>query len=181
MRGDAETLTASLAERGFTGFTIDAVVERSGVAKTTIYRHYPTKAALLSAVVACFGDREPAPHTGTVRTDLISLLTTLARALAEDEWARSLPSIIEAAEHNSELATLHAGLVRHKSAALREVLEQGIARHELRPDTDIDTAMASLAGPLFYRRLVLHENATPPLRVEARRRHPRRSGPPGTS
>jgi AcrR family transcriptional regulator len=39
-----------LAERGYPGFTIDAIVARTGIAKTTIYRHWPSRDSLLTAV-----------------------------------------------------------------------------------------------------------------------------------
>jgi len=149
-----------LSEQGYEGFTVDAVVARSGVAKTTIYRHWPTKLDLLVAAISCFGDRVPAPDTGSLRDDLVALLSHLADDLATEQWAKSLPSIIERAEHDPELAEQHAALVRAKSAALREILERSKARGEVRKDIDIEVAFAALAGPLFFRRLVLHDRTS---------------------
>lgn len=155
-----DAATSLLSDEGYEGFTVDAVVARSGVAKTTIYRHWPTKLDLLIAAVGCFGDQMPTPDTGSLRDDLVELLSHLADDLATEQWSKSLPSIIERAEHDYELAKEHAALVRAKSAALREVLERGKQRGDVRKDIDIEVAFAALAGPLFFRRLVLHDRTS---------------------
>ena len=41
-----------LAERGYSGFSVEGVVERTGIAKTTLYRHWPTRDDLLAAAIA---------------------------------------------------------------------------------------------------------------------------------
>ena len=154
-----DAATSLLAE-GAPSFTVEAVAARSGVAKTTIYRHWPTRSDLLVAAIACFETRQPTPDTGSLRQDLIVLLGALARGLAHDDWARSLPAIIVAAEHDPQVADLHAHLVRFKSTAVREVLERAQARRELAPGVNVDLAMDTLAGPLFFRRLVLHRTTS---------------------
>src|SRR5436190_210015 len=95
-----DAAVATLAEHGVAGFTVEAIAARTGVAKTTIYRHWPTRADLLVAAIACFEDRVPTPDTGTVRGDLVLLLRTLAANLSRGDWSKSLPSIILAAEHD---------------------------------------------------------------------------------
>jgi AcrR family transcriptional regulator len=155
-----DSAVAILAEQGMAAFTIEGVVARSGVAKTTIYRHWPNKQDLLAAAMEQFQSRDAAPDTGRLREDLIDLLSMLAHALQEDAWSKSLPSIIAAAEHDPFLADRHAKVVKFKSTALREVLERARQRGELREDVDIDLAMDALAGTLFFRRLVLHGRTT---------------------
>ena len=44
-----------LAERGYSGFSVEGVVDRTGVAKTTLYRHWPTRDDLLAAVAVANG------------------------------------------------------------------------------------------------------------------------------
>lgn len=72
-----------LVERGIAGTTIEAIAQRSGVAKTTIYRQWNSQAALtLDALRSIL--RPPAdPDTGTLRGDLVALLTGFAAALAD--------------------------------------------------------------------------------------------------
>jgi AcrR family transcriptional regulator len=152
--------TELLAEAGSAGFTVDGVVARSGVAKTTIYRHWPTKDDLLMAAVDCFGQREEVPDTGALRGDLVALLSRLGRELATEQWSMSLPAVIERAEHDSEVAEHFQTIVRHKSAPLRLILERGRDRGEIGKDVDLDLAQAVLSGGLFYRRLVTHQRTS---------------------
>ncbi len=75
-----EATLALVAEVGIGETTVDAIAERSGVAKTTIYRHWTGKPAIvldaLSSVMAPPAD----PDTGTVRDDLVVLLEGFATA-----------------------------------------------------------------------------------------------------
>ena len=152
-----DAATEVLSEQGTEGFTVDAVVARSGVAKTTIYRHWPTKDELLLAAMACFARPESAPDTGTLRGDLLELLGGLAYALADEQWSRSLPSMLERAEHHPELAAQHLAIVKLKTAPLIAVVERGCDRGEIRADVDLDLVPALFCGPLFFRRLMMRK------------------------
>ena len=62
---------AELDEHGYGGFSIDAVARRSGVHKTTIYRRWPTREALLVYALDTRSDRDVSiPNTGSLRQDL---------------------------------------------------------------------------------------------------------------
>ena len=84
-----------LSESGLGGVSIDEVSRRSGVAKTTIYRHWSSRTALL--LDACSGMASPAeaPETGSLRGDLTLLAGNLARVLRTARWPCILPSIID--------------------------------------------------------------------------------------
>src|SRR3569623_2852412 len=93
-----------LTEGGIGGFSIDELARRSGVAKTTIYRHWPSRSALL--IDACSrlrGAAEP-PDTGTLRGDIAALASYLAEQLRTAPWTSVYPSVIDAAERVSEFA-----------------------------------------------------------------------------
>ena len=155
-----------LAEGGTTGFTVEAVVARSGVAKTTIYRRWPTKDALLLDAVACFRHTEIVPDTGTIRGDLVALLSTLAHALADEQWSRSLPSMLERSERSPELAAQHVAIVQQKTAPLAAIVARAHHRGEVRADIDTELLQATMFGALFFRRLMAR-CATSPAQVEA--------------
>jgi AcrR family transcriptional regulator len=155
-----DAATELLAEEGFGGFTVDGVAARSGVAKTTIYRHWPTRVDLLSATMACFNDCTATPDTGSLRSDLDVLLKELAVELAEAPWSKSMPGMLEGAERDPDLAAHHLAVFDAHAAALREVLMRGQGKGELRADANLEVAFAALAGPLFFRRLVLRQPTT---------------------
>lgn len=142
-----------LTESGLGELTIDDVSKRSGVAKTTIYRHWPNRAALV--IDACLrmddGDQPP-PDTGFLEGDVTAFLNELARLLVTARWSSILPSIVDAAEHEPEFAAVHSTIQGRHAAPLRAALERAVVRGELRSSADLSAITAALLGPLFYRR-----------------------------
>jgi AcrR family transcriptional regulator len=141
-----------LTETGLGGLSVDAVARRSGVAKTTIYRHWPSRSALVLDACSRMRAQPEVPDTGSLTTDLLVLAKDLASRLSSARWATVLPSIVDAAERDPELAALHARLHAELIVAFQAVLERGQHRSELAPDCDLSAVVASLIGPLFYRR-----------------------------
>jgi AcrR family transcriptional regulator len=141
-----------LTEFGLGGVSVDAVAERSGVAKTTIYRHWPSRAALLVDACSKMGSKLDVPETGSVRGDLMQLATTVATRLSSARFATVLPSIIDAAERDPELAALHARLHAGIISAIRTVVERGQKSGDLPRTRAPSELVAAIMGPLFYRR-----------------------------
>jgi AcrR family transcriptional regulator len=152
-----------LVERGFANFTIDGVVTRSGVAKSTLYRHWPSKGDLLHDVIASFKELPAPPDGGSLRDDLIVIISGLIGALwsLTDPYLRALPSLVEAAERDDELAALHMRMNAERSDRLRHVLARAETTGELRADVDIELAIAMLVGPPFFRRFIMRRPMHP--------------------
>jgi AcrR family transcriptional regulator len=165
-RSRAAILSAAadeLVDRGFASFTMDGVVARSGVAKTTVYRHWCSKGDLLHDVIQSFKQFPPVPDTGRLRDDLILIVGGLIEALWRftDPYLRALPSLVEAAERDGELAALHARITAERSDRVRQVLERGKETAELRPDIDVELAISMLVGPPFQRRFIMRRPIPP--------------------
>lgn len=149
-----------LTEGGVRAFSVDAVSARSGVAKTTIYRHWPARRDLLAEVFGSFDSHTPTPDTGSVRGDLRVILRHLATELAKADWAKSLTALVGEAEHDRDLAEVHVRHVHHEMTAVRDVLAHARDRGELSTEIDVDLAAEQVVGALFFRRLVLHDTNT---------------------
>jgi AcrR family transcriptional regulator len=159
-----------LAERGYSGFSVEAVVERTGVAKTTLYRHWPTRDDLLAAAIAKLDGAGldgagldgagPLPDTGSVRQDLLDLQARRVRAAHTTQWERCMPALVEAAAHHPELAAMIARLTSQILAQIETLLARGVERGELRHDLDPRLAASALIGPIVFRRLLLQEAPT---------------------
>lgn len=149
-----DAAVALLREVGVEAFTVESVVERSGVAKTTIYRHWPDRDALVLDALAQLIDPPSPIDTGSLAGDLTRLTEGLAQALQTGPLADLLPSVIAAARRDRRLAELHRRLIDSRHEAVRQVVRRGIARGELPPDTDPNLVVDLLGGPLFYRGLV---------------------------
>lgn len=146
---------AVLADRGFASFTMEGVAEASGVSKSTIYRHWPTRLTLLRDALEEL-NRQPdvKPERGPARAKVERLLEHLAAALSDSVLAACIPALVEAAEHHREVAEfLHEYGARRRST-LTAVLRKGIGEGELPSHLDPELAALALSGPIFYRRLM---------------------------
>lgn len=149
---------ALLIQEGAGGITIEGIAERSGVAKTTIYRHWKSRSQLIFDAFESMLSSTPAvPPPGPVRERLTLILSSLVRGLTISEWAPAVTALIDAGDRDPEIRSLvHDFLVR-RMAPSREVLHEAVEDGVLRPDLDIDLAVSMLVGPVFYRRLVSRE------------------------
>jgi AcrR family transcriptional regulator len=141
-----------LGESGVSGFTIDEVASRSGVAKTTIYRQWPSREALVLEAASQISAAVEVPDTGSVHGDVTVILNNLGGLLGTARWASVVPSIVDVAERDPEFAAVHGRIQRGHAAPLREVLVRAMARGELSATTDPAHVISALIGPLYYRR-----------------------------
>jgi AcrR family transcriptional regulator len=155
-----DATTQLLVERGFAGATVDEISRRSGVAKTTIYRHWPTRTDLLRNACSTLGTPLDIPDAGSVEADATALVKKLAYLLRSAKWTSVLPSIIDAAERDAEVADMYSKLQQTYSAPFKTIIERAIRKGELPPKTDDAMLIAALTGPLFYRRWFSREPLT---------------------
>jgi AcrR family transcriptional regulator len=142
-----------LTEAGLDELTIDEISRRSGVAKTTIYRHWPNRSALvIDACLRMTDGEEAPPDTGLLEGDVREILTNIAELLATARWSSIVPSIVDAAEHDPAFADIHSQIQRRHAAPLRSALDRAVLRGDIPKEADQRAIAAALLGPLFYRR-----------------------------
>jgi AcrR family transcriptional regulator len=146
-----------LTKSGLAGVSVDEVSRRSGVAKTTIYRHWPSREALLLDACSQASSKPQDPDTGSLKGDLERLAGGIAARL-QQPWSSVLPSIIDAAERDKELANLQSRIHAQMRSAFIAVIERGQARGELSASEDPKALVASVMGPLLYRRYFSRES-----------------------
>jgi AcrR family transcriptional regulator len=143
-----------MATRGFE-LGIEEVAERAGVAKTTIYRRFPSKEELVIAALETVSVPQPAPDTGSVRADLIEFaLRRLEEAEAVSTPLVGMRLLSDLWQHPKLLAIFSERILAPARAPLVAIVERGIARGELRDDIDQDVIVDSLFGGIFYRTLI---------------------------
>jgi AcrR family transcriptional regulator len=156
-RSRAAVIAATLdliAERGIAATTIEAVADRSTVARTTIYRQWDSQPALVLDAIGTMLHTPTDPDTGTLRGDLLDLLGGLADALTTSPAAALMPALMDAAERDPAFAALHAREATQRHEVVRVAIVRGIDRGELPIGTDPGEVIDMLTGPVFYRRLV---------------------------
>ncbi|WP_091104093.1 TetR/AcrR family transcriptional regulator [Nonomuraea pusilla] len=142
-----------VAERGYDGLTVEGVAERSGVNKTTIYRWWPSKAALLgAALVESDLLAFTPPDTGSLRGDLVALADQLRVLLTEPPSADIAVAALAAAVRHPELDGRR--FFADRFAREREIFERARRRGELPPSADPMLLLDLLAGA-FWMRAVL--------------------------
>ena len=146
-----------LSEEGLAGVTVDAVARRSGVAKTTIYRHWPSREALLLDACAQMGPHFDIPDAGSFPKDLRALAERVVEQLLAGPYAAILLSLMDAAERNPDLAALLAAAQTKLVEAVHTILARARVRGEPRRLAEPSDVAALIVGPLLYRRLFSHE------------------------
>jgi AcrR family transcriptional regulator len=146
-----------LVELGPDGLTVDAVVARSGVAKSTVYRHWKTRDDLVADVFAgCMPDLQPVSEGCDAVTSLRHMAHQTARALADPRWQRLLPALMVLKTQSDALADLNDEMksAQHEmlNAVLRRCVEDGVLDAAVMEDPD-RTGLV-LVGPLLAVALV---------------------------
>src|SRR5262249_28269769 len=141
-----------LADQGMPGFTMEAVAQRAGASKATLYRHWQSQSTLLVDAMELVSQPFPLPTTGQLRTDLIEIMSHLEALLSHQPFPRLLAAFIDAAERDPALKSLHFELTERRREPLRHVLEQARQRGDIPPNADLELAIDLLVGPGFYRR-----------------------------
>ena len=152
-----------LLARGLSAVSMDAVAERAGVSKATIYRWWPTKETLaLDALYAEWAAAGPAPRdTGTLRGDLLSLLRPWARLVGERPHARVIAALLSEAQTDPAFAEEYRRhVVEPRRALATAVFLRAVERGEIDEGTKIDVALDLIYGPLYHRLLQGHAKLT---------------------
>ena len=169
-RSHAATLAAAYAlliERGYAAMSIEAVAARAGVGKATIYRGWPSRAALaLDAFFAATAAELAFPDLADARAAFAAQVTTLAdllRGPAGDAFA----AIVAGARHDPALArAIGERWVRPRSAWGRARLERAVTDGQTRSGIDLDAALSALYSAV-YSPLLLGRGVEPPERLAA--------------
>ena len=147
-----------MEETSFAQVTSEAIAERAGTSKATVYRWWPNKAAVvIEAFREAIAPELPLRDTGSLHGDLTAQMRNFARVLT-GRGGRMLLSFVVAARSDADVAAAWRSIwsdPRRKEA--KEVLRRKQASGQLRQDADLDLVLDALYGPLYYRMLVKNE------------------------
>lgn len=146
--------TDLLVDGGPNAVTVDAIVARSGVAKSTIYRHWASRDEILVSVIESCAPRFPEPTPGTdVADSLRQLMHHIAHAMSDPEWARVIPALLMLKHHEAGIAAMNQRLEHEQDKVLTTLLQRGVDEGILTADLDPQEAMTTLLGPLLFAQL----------------------------
>lgn len=140
-----------LTEFGFRGVTIDAVAQRAGVGKATIYRRWEGKEQLVLDALTAGRIPVPQPDTGSLREDLLAYYLPLADTEAQRGAVRLMPALAAEAAVDSELAARLHAYVADRRAPVAGILHRAQERGEIDGGFDMELVVDLLTGAIMYR------------------------------
>jgi AcrR family transcriptional regulator len=144
-----------ILERGVANLSIEEVAARSGVAKTTIYRHWPERASLIIDTTRATFEHVRTPDTGSLRGDLDEYFNGMIRSDLSGRVGRLIPCLIDAAARDPEIEMLLERITIERQQPLLTIVSRAQERGELPPDLDRDVVIGTVLGPLVFRKVLL--------------------------
>ena len=150
-RAVLDAATELLVEAGPRGVTVDAVAARSGVAKSTMYRHWPSRTALLIDVMSSnMPEIALPPSELDFEAALRQLVGDVATTLATPEWLALLPALMSLKQHLPEIRDLSDAAEEHRVDVLADIIARGVAEGVLPTGLDAWMVGTVVIGPVVF-------------------------------
>jgi AcrR family transcriptional regulator len=159
-RAILRTTFRHLVQVGYGGLSIEAVAAAAGVAKTTLYRRYPTKRDLVVAALESGTAIVPPIDNGDTRSALASFVHQAIGAMVETGAIRVLASLlVEESREPDLLDVFRRRLLEPRRDLVVDLIRRGIERGDVRTNVDPLIVTEMIAGAIFGHHAVLGEHA----------------------
>lgn len=153
--------TAEFARYGYEGFRVEAVATAAGVNKTSIYRRWPTKLALVDAILrAARPLRDDIPDTGTIRGDFEQLVRNLL-AHYDTPYFAGVIAMLATTRDDVAVRDLIRDLKRESYARYATIIRQAEARGEIPAGSDATIIVDAILAPISQRVIRMRERVEP--------------------
>jgi len=148
-----------LSEHGAEAVTHLKVAQQAGVARATVYRHWPDRPAILVDLLRASADVsiDPDDTNLTIVDRVTATLATFASALNGD-GGRTLAAMIGLAEWDEDVFAALERMTQFGPMLLRSIIADGVADGSLVTGSDPGLVVDMLIGPLYFRRLLYHDH-----------------------
>jgi TetR/AcrR family transcriptional regulator of autoinduction and epiphytic fitness len=151
-----------LGEVGYGAFAIESVAARAGVGKSTIYRHWAGKLALIADAFKTFHEQQgPNIESGSPRERVERIVHHVAEIVVGSTFSACIPALIDGAERDRDLRRFHYRFQTEVRQPLISVIAEGVAARDFPAHLDPELATLALLGVIFYRRLMSNEPFDP--------------------
>jgi AcrR family transcriptional regulator len=152
------TLKLLTQDGGFPELSIEAIAADANVGKTTVYRWWPTKAALVADAFFASAEEElQFPNTGSVQKDMSLQMRRLIR-IFRSQRGKVVAALLAGGQSDPELIeAFRDRFLWPRRRQAYQTLQRGIDRGELPADSDLDLILDSLYGPIYMRFLIRHD------------------------
>jgi len=147
-----------LKQAGFPQLSIEAIAADADVSKATVYRWWPTKAALVADAFSASADKELRfPDTGSVHKDMSLQMQQVIRVF-RSQRGKVVAALLGGGQSDPELiAAFRERFLWPRRRQAYQTLQRGIDRGELPHGIDMDLTLDSLYGPIYMRFLIRHD------------------------
>ena len=151
------TLKCLRQQGGFPDLSIEAIADDASVSKATVYRWWPTKAALVADAFSASADVELRfPNTGSVRTDMSLQMRRLIH-IFRSRRGKVVAALLAGGQSDPELIdAFRERFLWPRRRQAYQTLQRGIDRGELPGNCDLDLLLDALYGPIYMRFLIRH-------------------------
>ena len=145
--------------RGLGAVSMDAVADKAGVSKATIYRWWPSKQMLaLDALLDWAAATAPPRDTGSLRDDVLALIRPWVREIRRQPFGRVIAAFVNEAQSDPDFADAYRSrFVEPRREAMRAVFARAVKRGEVSADVDVEVALDMIYGAVYHR--LLHGHA----------------------
>jgi AcrR family transcriptional regulator len=144
-----------LSSQGYPALTIEAVAAAAGVGKSTIYRWWPNKEALVADALAEIFRGEEIPDLGDTHAELRHAVDMTIDNHANENLAAALPALAAGLlPHPALITRFRQSFLHRKRENITAALHRGIHRGDLPADLDTELVQDVWAGTILYRRLM---------------------------
>ena len=147
-----------ISELGFAGATVERIAERSGVARSSVYRHWPSPLpALHLQALAPLTDRpDDVEPTGDFERDALAYLDHVVDRLNDPRYAAVSLALLAVADTDGTYAEEHRQLQTSRTRILHDIIGRAVESGTLCRCTAVDFEVRMLLAPLTHMRFVEH-------------------------
>jgi AcrR family transcriptional regulator len=154
---DREIVAATLrllAEQGYDRTSMEAVAAEADVTRATVYRRWPSKAALVCAALSAYPDVAQSADPQDVRGFLVSMLSAFREGVQECDGVAICSSLyLNRHQHPEMLEEFRRSVIEPRMGRMASMLENAIAAGVVREGVDVDMLVAMLFGAGIQRML----------------------------
>jgi AcrR family transcriptional regulator len=143
-----EVARRHLAENGYEGLSLAAVVEEAGTTRPALYRRWPGKAELATAAIAALSEAQARSSTDDPFADLVRELEAFRRGVTRPDGLSLVGTMLQRGTDPELVRLYRERVVAPRRRRLRALLERATDGGHL-PGHDLDLAVASLTGSFY--------------------------------
>jgi AcrR family transcriptional regulator len=154
-----EATLDELVDHGYAAMTMQGIADRAGVNKSSLYRHWAGKGAVLAdALVSKSAQVATPPDTGDIHTDLLVLWSTTPAPNVRRDFSRTVAvsRALAAASSDPDVRAAHRALWERRLELVQVIVQRAVKARQLPRGADPELLMDLLFGP-FHTRVVARD------------------------